>query len=300
LPDYVRCARDGRLFDSFSQGAAVALAAGLSYSHRLAGLISVSGWWPHLHSSKDDSSTHSSNSSSNSENCQGILQNGPKVPVPPWVNSALDLPAEDDHNGEYASADKDDAPATQMPIYFSYGTSDNTVASRLSQSSAHYLQQCLCPGGDDKSKKCNTKQKKSSTDISALNTSAEQSTKLSRFSVVVEAVQRKKHPPNQAETQKVASSIFAMLGSDSGTPSATSTPAVSVETAAAGTASSDSSRSTDARPFVAPLAGGWSCHGSSNDELVDKVGLWAFASAALSSTREGFMFFGYLACHITP
>jgi hypothetical protein len=73
-------------------------------------------------------------------------------------------------------------PPPLVPVNFSNGTSDATVAARLSRASAQLLQRALRPAGDGVA-----------------------------GGVVVAAVQRKKHPPNPAETHAVACAILAML-----------------------------------------------------------------------------------------
>ena len=262
----------------------MALAAGLTYPHRLAGVVSVSGWWPFLSSS---SSASRESSKASVESSHETSSHGLEVPLPPWASLPAELPAEGGHTGEAANTSKDATPAaTPLPIYFSYGTSDNTVASRLSQSSAQCVQQSLCPNGDCSHMKGNHSTTTKKGPIVGAHVSAEQRcTDLgNRFSIAIEAVQRKKHPPNQAETQKVASSIFAMLNSASandnnsrGESSGGSCEEISSSSSSSSscaTTTTSSSRTDGTRPCVAPLAGGWSCHGSSNDELVDKVRWW--------------------------
>jgi hypothetical protein len=141
----------------------VALAAGLAYPHRLAGIVSVSGWWPYPSSSSSSSSCKSSDDD-----------------VSPLAarRSAPCGQTADEANGSFGVT----TPPPLVPVYFSYGTSDATVAARLSRASAQLLQRALRPAGDGVA-----------------------------GGVVVAAVQRKKHPPNPAETHAVACAILAML-----------------------------------------------------------------------------------------
>jgi protein-L-isoaspartate(D-aspartate) O-methyltransferase len=147
------------LLGGFSQGAAVAIAAGISYPQHLAGIVSISGWWC---TCREDlaSKVHGSNST--------------------------------------------------IPMWFSYGTADDTVDSKLSSVSAELLGSALQEG-----------------------------------SVQVTKVQRKKHSPNNVELKAACTWMVEQLTPSGGTDAEKAMPKPEVAAAEASQAR-DTTRSAPA------------------------------------------------------
>lgn len=103
------------LIGGFSQGGATAMAAGLSYPKALAGIVSVSGWWP-----------------------AGPERNGREGLVDVCKTSPMSLTTDDiDISGNLS--EKSHNQRLSPPVFMSYGTSDPVVETELVEESISIL-----------------------------------------------------------------------------------------------------------------------------------------------------------------